>query len=99
MPAIGLLTLELHLVDAHSLKDKRHYVLGLKERLRKKFNVAVAETEDMELQNRAVLAAVTVSASRAHAERVLKAAEELAADFLGPYLVSAGVDWLDGEAN
>ena len=95
MPAIGLLTLELHLVDAHSLKDKRHYVLGVKERLRHKFNVAVAETEDMELQNRSVIAAVTVSASRPHAERVLKAAEELAANFLGPYLVGAGIEWLD----
>jgi uncharacterized protein YlxP (DUF503 family) len=99
MPAIGLLTLELHLVDSHSLKDKRHFVLGLKERLRKKFNVAVAETEDIDLLNRAVIAAVTVSASRPHAERVLRAAEEHAADFLGPYLVSAGIDWLDGEGS
>ncbi len=96
MPAIGLLTLELHLIDAHSLKDKRHYVLGVKERLRKKFNVAVAETEDIELQNRSVIAAVTISASRPHAERVLRAAEEHAAAFLGPYLVTATVEWLDG---
>ncbi len=95
MPAIGLLTLELHLVDAHSLKDKRHFVLGIKERLRRRFNVAVAETEDMELQNRSVVQAVTISGSRSHAERVLKAAEEVAVDFLGPYLVSAGVEWLE----
>lgn len=95
MPAIGLLTLELHLIDAHSLKDKRHFVLGLKERLQKKFNVAVAETEDTELQNRSVVQAVTISASRPHAERVLRAAEDLAADFLGPYLVAAGIEWLD----
>ncbi len=96
MPAIGLLTLELHLVDAHSLKDKRHFVLGVKERLRRRFNVAVAETEDVELQNRSVVQAVTISGSRSHAELVLKAAEEVAADFLGPYLVSAGVEWLEG---
>ena len=95
MPVIGLLTLELHLVDSHSLKDKRHYVLGLKERLRKKFNLAVSETEDMDLLNRAVIAAVTVSASRPHAERVLRAAEEQAAAFLGPYLVEAWVEWVE----
>lgn len=95
MPAIGLLTLELHLVDAHSLKDKRHYVLGLKERLRNKFNVAVAETDDQDIQNRATLAAVTISPSREHAERVLRSAEDVAAGFLGPYLVAATLEWLD----
>jgi uncharacterized protein YlxP (DUF503 family) len=94
MPAVGVLTLELHLVEAQSLNDKRHYVLGLKERLRNKFNVAVAEIEDQELHNRGVLAAVTVSPSREFAERVLRAAEDQAADFLGPYLVSAQIEWL-----
>lgn len=94
MPAVGVLTLELHLVEAQSLKDKRHYVLGLKERLRHKFNVAVSEIEDQELHNRGVLAAVTVSPSREFAERVLRAAEDHAADFLGPYLVAAHIEWL-----
>jgi len=42
MPSVGVLTLELRLSDAHSLKDKRHTVKGLKDRLRGKFNVAVA---------------------------------------------------------
>ena len=44
MPAIGVITFELRLNDAHSLKDKRHYVKGLKDRLRTRvFNVAVSE--------------------------------------------------------
>ena len=43
MPTVGVLTLELHLDGAHSLKDKRHTVKSLKDRLRSKFNVAVAE--------------------------------------------------------
>lgn len=95
MPAaVGVLTLELHLVDAHSLKDKRHYVLGIKERLKNRFNLAVAEIEDQELQNHAVIAAVTISSSREYAEGLLRQAENVAADFLGPYLVSAHVDWL-----
>ena len=95
MAVVGVLTLEMHLVEAQSLKDKRHYVLGLKERLRNRFNVAVAETEDQELHNRGVLAAVTISPSREHAERTLRAAEDHAADFLGPYLVSAYIEWFD----
>ena len=34
MPSIGVLTFELRLDDAHSLKDKRHFVKSLKDRLR-----------------------------------------------------------------
>ena len=95
MAAIGVLTLELHLVDSHSLKDKRHYVLGLKERLRNRFNLAVAETEDQDIQNRGVLMAMTISPNREHAERTLRATEDHAADFLGPYLQAAHIEWLD----
>ena len=45
MPTIGVLTLEFSLPDAHSLKDKRHTVKSLKDRLRSRFNVAVAEID------------------------------------------------------
>jgi uncharacterized protein YlxP (DUF503 family) len=42
MPVIAILTLELHMEHSHSLKDKRHIVKGLKDRLHSRFNVAVA---------------------------------------------------------
>ena len=42
MATIGVLTLEIVLQNSHSLKDKRHVVKSLKDRLRGKFNVAVA---------------------------------------------------------
>jgi uncharacterized protein YlxP (DUF503 family) len=45
VPAVGVITFELRLDDAHSLKDKRHYVKSLKDRLRAKFNVAVSEID------------------------------------------------------
>jgi uncharacterized protein len=95
MPAIGVLTLEIHLVDAHSLKDKRHWVRGLKDRLRASHNLSVAEIADQHLQNRSTLAAVTVSASRENAAKVLESAERVSASFLGPYLVAATIDWLE----
>ncbi len=95
MAAIGVLTLEMEFVEAHSLKDKRHWVRGLKDRLRNGFNLAVAEIDDHNLHNRSVIAAVTISASRENAAKVLDAAERLAADFLGPALLSATIDWLE----
>jgi uncharacterized protein YlxP (DUF503 family) len=87
MPAIGVLTLELHLVDAQSLKDKRHWVNGLKERLRNRHNVAVAEIDFQDVWKRGLVAAVTVSNSRAHCEQMLEAVERSASAFLGPLLV------------
>jgi uncharacterized protein YlxP (DUF503 family) len=95
MPAIGVLTLELRLENSHSLKEKRHVVKGLQERLRNRFNVAVAEIDFQDLWQRSVLAAVTVSSDRVHAERVLRSAEAEAASFLGPGLAQASVEWIE----
>lgn len=95
MAAVGVLTLELRLDECHSLKEKRHWVKGLKDRLRARFNVAVAEIGDQDLHNSSVVAAVTVSPSRENAAKVLASAEELAAGFLGPALVNATVEWME----
>ena len=95
MASIGVLTLELRLEYSHSLKDKRHVVLGLKERLRNKFNVAVAEIDYQDLWQRALIAAVTVSSDHGRAEQVLQAVEKEAAALLGPDLVQVVVEWLE----
>lgn len=94
MPSIGVLTLELHLVDSQSLKDKRHWVTGLKERLRNRHNVAVAEIDFQDVWKRGLVAAVTVSNSRAHCEQMLEGVERTASDFLGPLLVDAVYEYL-----
>ena len=94
MAAIGVLTLELRLEHSHSLKEKRHVVESLKDRLRHKFNVSVAEIDYQDLWQRSVVAAVTVSPDRPFAEKVLRAVEEEAAGMLGDGLVSASVEWM-----
>ena len=52
---IGLLTLEIYIPEAHSLKDKRKVLRSLKDRLRGKFNVAVAELEGQDSWPRSVV--------------------------------------------
>ena len=94
MAAVGVLTLELRLESAHSLKDKRHVVQSLKDRLRSKFNVAVAEIDYQDLWQRAAVAAVTVSSDHEHAQRVLQSVEDEAASILGGELANATVEWL-----
>lgn len=84
----------MRLDEAHSLKDKRHFVKSLKDRLRAKFNVAVSEIAYQDVWQRGLVAAVTVSPDQSHAEQVLQAVEREAASLLGPLLVDVTVEWL-----
>jgi uncharacterized protein len=67
---VGLLSIELFLPEAQSLKDKRMVMRGVKDRL-KKFNVSVAEVDHQELWQRAGLAVVSVSNGRDHVDQTL----------------------------
>lgn len=80
--------------ESHSLKDKRHFVKSLKDRLRSKFNVSVAEIDYQDLWQRGLVAVVTVSPDKAHAEQVLQNVERDASLLLGPLLVEATTEWL-----
>ncbi len=94
MAVVGVLTMELRIGHAHSLKEKRQVVKSLKDRLCHKFNVSVAEIDDQDLHNSAVLAAVTVSSSKDFAAKVLQSVEEESAGLLGPMLVRVDLEWL-----
>jgi len=74
---VGILTVELHIPQSGSLKDKRRVVKGLKERIRARFNVSVAEVGETELWQRATLGIASVSSSRPHAGEVLDKVADL----------------------
>jgi uncharacterized protein len=75
---IALLTLELHIEAAQSLKDKRRVVRSLKDRLRASFNVSVAEVEPSNIWNRATIGVVAVSDSRDYLDGLIKNVERAA---------------------
>jgi uncharacterized protein YlxP (DUF503 family) len=83
---VALLSLELHIAGARSLKDKRMVLRSVKDRLRS-FNVAVAELEHQDLWQRAGLGVVTVAGSEALAERELRNVVD-AIDAVEPGIVS-----------
>lgn len=58
---IGALRVELALFDARTLKDKRRVMLSLKQRLRNRFNVSVAEVGYSQTPKRSCLGVVIVS--------------------------------------
>jgi uncharacterized protein YlxP (DUF503 family) len=94
VPAIGVLTLEIHVEHSHSLKEKRHVVKSLKDRLRERFNVAVAEIDFLDSWQHAVVAAVTISNDRVRAEQVLQAVEAHASNVLGGALTGTNLEWI-----
>ena len=64
--------LTLHLAASRSLKDKRQVVRSLSERLRRQFNVPVAEVDEQDVWQTAVLGLAAVSNTAAHAETQLE---------------------------
>jgi uncharacterized protein YlxP (DUF503 family) len=91
---VGLLTLELHIEQAQSLKDKRQVLRRLKDRLRAKFNVAVAELDFHDTWQRSVVGIVTISNEEQHVEEALQQVLAEADVILGPTLISHAVEVL-----
>jgi uncharacterized protein YlxP (DUF503 family) len=78
MMPIAMLTLELVIEHAQSLKDRRQVVRSLKDRLRQGFNISIAELDDALLWNRATLGVVAISSSIAYLRGQLREVEAAA---------------------
>ena len=91
---VGLLTLEIHIPDARSLKDKRQVLRSLKDRLRAHFNVAVAELEHQDTWQRAQIGVVSLSNDSAHLEQSLREVLDESERILGRDLVSHDLELL-----
>jgi uncharacterized protein len=68
---VGTLRVRLLLREARTLKDKRQVVLSIKDKLRNSFPVAVAEVDDLDQRQTAVLGFAVVSNEAHHAKLVL----------------------------
>ena len=68
---VGLCTVELYLPESQSLKAKRQVLLSVKDRVRDRFNVSIAEVGDQDLWQKAVLGIASVANERKHVNQVL----------------------------
>ncbi len=91
---VGLLTLEIYIPEAHSLKDKRQVLRSLKDRLRGKFNVAVAELEGQDSWQRSVVGVVSLSNTAAHLDQSLRMVLEDSELLLGRDLIGHDLEIL-----
>ena len=74
---LAVLLLELHIPDAQSLKQKRQVVNQVRDKLRSKFNVSVAELDFLDKWQRSIVGITMIANEYAHVDRTLKKAEEL----------------------
>ena len=68
---IGVLHIELFIPESESLKMKRFAIKSIKDRLRNRFNVSVAEIDNTDKWQRSSLGVVAISNEPKHVESIL----------------------------
>ena len=91
---ISLLTIELLVPWARSLKDKRSAVRGLKDRLRSRFNASVAEVGYQDKWQRAVIAVCILGSDRRQLEAEMSRARQLCEEAQDVQIADMHQQWL-----
>ncbi|MGH7700987.1 MAG: DUF503 domain-containing protein [Gemmatimonadales bacterium] len=91
---VGVMTWELHLEGCRSLKDKRHILRSLKDRLRRQLNVSVAETDHNDLWQRAELTVCVVANARGPVDDALCGADRLVAGAAGARIMDTATSYV-----
>ena len=68
---VGICRIELHIPESNSLKAKRQIVKGIKDRIKNKFNVSIAEVDNNDLWQRTSLGVSMVSNDKQFVKQVL----------------------------
>jgi len=90
---VGLLTLELRLPGCDTLKEKRHRLRGVIERVRSKFNVSASEVGKMDAHRSAEVAITMVNRDRQMIEQVFSRVEEYFANGNGLMVSCSDIEW------
>lgn len=91
---VGLCTVELFIPGSQSLKDKRQVLLSLKDRLREKFNLSIAEVDGQDLWQKAVLGLACVANERRYVNQVCDQALNLIRNVPAVEIVQSRVELL-----
>lgn len=91
---ISLLTIELRIPWAQSLKDKRSAVRGLKDRLRSRFNASVAEVTYQDKWQRAVIAVCILDSDRRKLESDMTRVRQLCEEAQDVQIADMHQQWL-----
>lgn len=74
---VGICEFHLHIPSVGSLKEKRRIIKGLKDRIRNRFNVSIAELDDLDKWQSAVIGVACISNDRIRIDQVLSSVARL----------------------
>jgi uncharacterized protein YlxP (DUF503 family) len=92
--SISLLTIELMIPWARSLKDKRSAVRGLKDRLRARFNASVAEVAYQDKWQRAIIAVCIIGSDKRQLESNMSKIRQLCEEAQDIQIADMHQQWL-----
>ncbi len=91
---VGLLTLDLHIPEANSLKTKRMAIKSLIDRIKNKFNVSVAEVDAQNLWQRSVIGISMVANETVIINKVFEKIRTLVIDTHSVELIDSTMEML-----
>ena len=91
---ILLITLELHIPLAHSLKDKRSQIKSLKDRISHRFNVSIAEIDFLDDWQRAMLGICIISNDKSYLDKQYSLIESMVIEFSGLEIAKITREWI-----
>ncbi len=69
---VGICTLEMHIMESYSIKDKRKVMKSLTQRIRQRFNVSIHELDYHDNWQKAQLEMAVTAQSKTGAEKVIQ---------------------------
>jgi len=84
----------MHTNSAHSLKEKRHFVSSMKDKLKNKFNISLIESDHQDLWQKIQLTAAMVSNSKTMIDKTFDQIENFLFQNYPVQIVAVNKDYL-----
>ncbi|MBI4682272.1 MAG: DUF503 domain-containing protein [Nitrospirae bacterium] len=91
---VGLLTLDLHIFESHSLTEKRFVITSLIDRIKNKFNVSIAEVDANDLWQRSIIGIAFVSNETVMVNKVFEQIKNLVVNIHSVELLDSQMELL-----
>lgn len=91
---VGIMIVDMHTNCSHSLKEKRHIVSSLKEKLKNKFNISLVESDYQNLWQKIQIAVAMVSTSKMIVEKSFHQIEDFIFDNYPVQIVNVSKDYI-----
>lgn len=91
---VGLASIEIHIPECGSLKRKRQFLKSIKDRVKNRFNVSIAEVDYNDLWQRTTLGVSVVANQRQFADQVLAGVVDLISKESGIEILDYSIELL-----